>query len=126
MQLVVMDSDSLVPENHFLRRIDKPVNFDFIYEKLAPYYSKTGRPSIDPVCMIKMLIVGYLYGTKLNADLKKKIPDHSLFSQSHRRRFADSSVFVDIFDQKSYSVKEVFQIPKSPIQNGVVNSLVAS
>jgi len=116
LQLMVLDIETLIPKNHLLREIDRLIDFSFIYEKLEPYYSKVGRPSIDPVCMIKMLIIGYLYGIKserrleeeitLNIayrwfcgfDLCDKIPNHSLFSQNRRRRFTDSSAFAEIFN----------------------------
>ena len=64
MAMVFVDMESLIPENHLLRKIDRMVSFDFIYELLAPYYSATGRPSVDPVSMFKILLVGYLYGIK--------------------------------------------------------------
>lgn len=116
MQMVIMDIGSIVPKNHLLRRIDESIDFEFIYEKAAPYYSSIGRKSIDPVSMTKMLIVGYLYGIKserrliedisLNLayrwfcgfELSDKIPDHSLFSQNRRRRFGDNGIFVEIFN----------------------------
>ena len=81
------------------------------------YYSTIGRPSIDPVCLMKMLLVGYLYGirserrleeeTTLNMayrwfcgfDLMDTIPDHSTFSQNRRRRFKDGEVFRRIFNR---------------------------
>ena len=49
IQMVILDIDSMIPENHLLRQINNCVNFDFIYEKAAPYYSNIGRKSIDPV-----------------------------------------------------------------------------
>ncbi|HHU16744.1 MAG TPA: transposase [Clostridiales bacterium] len=116
MQIMIVDMDALIPENHLLKRIDNHIDFDFIYEKAAPYYSNIGRKSIDPVCMVKMLLVGYLYGIKserrltedvaLNLayrwfcgfDLTDKIPNHSLFSQNRRRRFTDSKIFNEIFN----------------------------
>lgn len=61
IQMIIMDISELIPEGHLLNRIDALVSFDFIYEKLLPYYSTKGRPSVDPVCMFKMLFVGYLY-----------------------------------------------------------------
>lgn len=64
MQLIIFDLESMIPENHLLRQIKNCVNFDFIYEKSASYYSHTGRKSTDPVVMIKMLLIGYLYGIK--------------------------------------------------------------
>jgi transposase len=116
MEIMFIDINSLIPANHLLKKISEYINFDFIYEKAAPYYSKIGRPSIDPVSMIKMLLVGYLYGIKserhltediaLNIayrwfcgfELTDKIPDHSLFSQNRKRRFSDSKVFNEIFN----------------------------
>ena len=60
MAIVFMDMESLIPENHLLRKIDRIISFEFIYDLLAPYYPSIGRPSVDPVCMFKMLLVGYL------------------------------------------------------------------
>ena len=102
IQMVILDIDSMIPDTHLLRRIKNCVNFDFIYEKAAPYYSPVGRKSIDPVVLIKMLLIGYLYGIKserrleeevgvsLNLayrwfcgiDLMHKVPEHSTFSQT--------------------------------------------
>lgn len=116
MQLIILDIDSLIPSNHLLRQIKNCVNFDFIYEKAAPYYSHTGRKSIDPVVMIKMLLIGYLYGIKserrleeevsLNLayrwfcelELTERVPDHSTFSQNRRRRFKDNTLFREMFN----------------------------
>lgn len=117
IQMVILDIDSMVPESHLLRQIKNCVNFDFIYKKTAPYYSKVGRKSIDPVILIKMLLIGYLYGIKserrleeevsLNLayrwfcglDLIHRVPDHSTFSQNRRRRFKDASIFREIFNE---------------------------
>lgn len=117
IQMVILDIDSMIPDNHLLRQIKNCVNFDFIYEKAAPYYSNTGRKSIDPVILIKMLLLGYLYGIKserrleeevsLNLayrwfcgiDLMYKVPDHSTFSQNRKRRFKDAGIFRDIFNE---------------------------
>lgn len=117
LQMVILDIDAIIPKNHLLRQIKNCVNFDFIYEKTAPYYSNLGRKSIDPVIMIKMLLVGYLYGIKserrleeeisfnlayrwfCGLDLLQRVPDHSTFSQNRRRRFQDSSVFREVFNE---------------------------
>ncbi len=87
----------LAPDKHLLRKINEAINFDFVYELLAPYYPSNGRPSIDPVSMFKMLLIGYLYGIKSERrlveevevnlayrwfcgfELCDKIPDHSTF-----------------------------------------------
>ena len=117
MQMIILDIDSMIPQDHLLRQIKNYVNFDFIYEKTAPYYSNVGRKSIDPVVMIKMLLIGYLYGIKserrleeevslnlayrwfCDLDLTQRVPDHSTFSQNRKRRFADSSVFREVFNE---------------------------
>lgn len=115
--MVILDIDFMIPEAHLLRRIKNCVNIDFIYEKAAPYYSSVGRKSIDPVVLIKMLLIGYLYGIKserrieeevsLNLayrwfcgiDLMHKVPDHSTFSQNRRRRFQEAGIFRVIFNE---------------------------
>lgn len=117
IQMVILDIDSMIPEDHLLRQIKNCVNFDFIYEKAAPYYSHVGRKSIDPVILIKMLLIGYLYGIKserrleeevsLNLayrwfcgiDLTQRAPDHSTFSQNRRRRFQNAGIFREIFNE---------------------------
>lgn len=73
MQLLILDLDSMIPENHLLRQIKNSVNFDFIYEKASSFYSHTGRKSIDPVVMIKMLLIGYLYGIKSERRLEEEV-----------------------------------------------------
>ena len=60
----IVDVEMMIPQNHLLRKINRMVEFEFIYELLAPYYPSNGRPSVDPVSMFKMLLVGYLYGIK--------------------------------------------------------------
>ena len=115
--MIMLDMEELIPQNHLLRKIKANVNFDFIYEEAECYYSKVGRPSIDPVCLMKMLLIGYLYGIRserrleeeitLNIayrwfcgfDLADTIPDHSTFSQNRRRRFTDSDIFRQIFNK---------------------------
>ena len=55
--------EEIVPNDHFLRRLDELVNFDFIYEELAPYYcNNNGRPSVDPIVIVRSLLIGFLYG----------------------------------------------------------------
>lgn len=117
IQMVILDMEALIPEKHLLRKINKLVSFEFIYELAKPFYSDKGRPSIDPVCLIKMLLVGYLYGIRSERRLEEeialniayrwfcgfelvdKIPDHSVFSQNRRRRFTDDQIFRDIFNR---------------------------
>ena len=55
------DLDQAVPPDHLVRQIDSVVDLGWVHKALAPYYLHTGRPSIDPVLMIRMLIVGYVF-----------------------------------------------------------------
>ena len=55
------DLDKVVPTDHLVRQIDGVLDLDWVHKELAPYYSHTGRPSIDPVLMIRMLLVGYVF-----------------------------------------------------------------
>jgi transposase len=107
-----------IPERHLLRRINPIVGriLAEFREKLAPFYSAIGRPSIDPELMIRMLIVGYCYGIRFERrlceevelhlayrwfcrlDLDDKVPDHSTFSANRHGRFRDSDLFRQIFE----------------------------
>ena len=53
-----------VPDDHPVRKIDAVVDLSWVYGELAPYYSTLGRPSIDPVLMMRMLIIGYVFGLR--------------------------------------------------------------
>ena len=65
--------DSLVPKDHFLRRLDKLTSFDFVRDITKDCYSSTGKPSIDPVVLIKMLPIGYLFDIRSERKLVKEI-----------------------------------------------------
>ena len=109
--MVFVDIESMILENHLLRKIDRVISFEFIYDLLAPYYPSIGRPSVDPVCMFKMLLVGYLYGIKserrleaevqLNLayrwfcgfELDEAIPDHSKPELANGRKAIFSKKF---------------------------------
>lgn len=65
--------DELMPKEHFLRDLDNIVDFNFIYNKVETLYSNTGRPSIDPVMLIKMLLLGYLYGIESERKLEQEV-----------------------------------------------------
>ena len=115
LSMVVMDMSELIPNSHLLRQISRAISFDFIYELLEPYYPLNGRPSVDPVSMFKMLLVGYLYGIKserqlvpevqLNIayrwfcgfELSDRIPDHSTFSKTRQRKWNESQLFQSVF-----------------------------
>jgi transposase len=105
-----------VPADHLLRTIDRFVDLSDLRGYLASFYSSTGRPSIDPELMIRMLIVGYCYGLRserrlcdevhLNLayrwfcrlGLEGQVPDHSTFSKNRHGRFHDSDVFRHVFE----------------------------
>ena len=73
MSMVILDLSELIPENHLLRKINNIISFNFIYDLVAPYYPANGRPSVDPVSMFKMLLVGYLYGVKSERRLVQEV-----------------------------------------------------
>jgi len=107
-----------IPADHLLRRINPVVTgvLAGLREKLAPFYSEVGRPSIDPELMIRMLIVGYCYGIRFERrlceevelhlayrwfcrlDLDDKAPDHSTFSVNRHGRFRHSDIFRHVFE----------------------------
>ena len=110
--------EELVPSDHLLRKIDRSIDFSFIYDKVEGLYcSDNGRPPLDPVVFFKMLMIGYLFGIRSERQLvrdievnlayrwflgfgfRDKIPNHSIFSQNRRRRFSGTTVFQDIFDE---------------------------
>ena len=105
-----------IPQDHLLRSIDRFVDLGSIRTHLADFYSHTGRPSIDPELLIRMLIVGYCYGIRserrlceevhLNLayrwfcrlGLEGKVPDHSTFSENRHGRFRESDAFRMLFE----------------------------
>jgi transposase len=106
-----------VPADHLLRSIDRFVDLGDIREQLRPYYSDTGRPSIDPELMIRMLIIGYCMGIRserrlcdevhLNLayrwfcrlGLEGAVPDHSTFSKNRHGRFRESDLLRKLFEE---------------------------
>jgi transposase len=106
-----------VPETHLLRLIEKHVSFAFVREKLKDSYSETGRPSIDPELLLRILLIGYLYGMtserKLVEELRmhlawrwftglgfdQEIPHHSTFSKNRHGRFQESKLFEQLFQE---------------------------
>jgi len=65
-----------VPENHLLRLIEKHISFAFVRERLKARYSQTGRPSIDPELLLRMLLIGYLYGITSERKLVEELRMH--------------------------------------------------
>ena len=105
-----------VPDDHLLRKIDRFVDFSEVRAHLEPYYSETGRPSIDPELMIRMLIVGYCFGIRSERRLCEEVhlnlayrwfcrlgldgdvPDHSTFSKNRHGRFRESDLLRKLFE----------------------------
>ena len=109
--------DEAGPDDHPVRKIDAVVDLSWVYGELAPYYPTFGRPSIDPVLMMRMLIIGYVFGLRserllcrevqvnfayrwfCKLGIEHKIPDHSVFSRARNERFRDSGIFRQVFER---------------------------
>jgi len=109
--------EDLVPEGHLLRLVDQYIDLGFIKDKVRHLYSHTGRPSVDPEILLRMLLIGYLYGITserrlceevkmhigyrwfVGLSLEDKVPDHSTFSKNRHERFSENDVFQKIFDE---------------------------
>jgi len=109
--------DEAVPDDHPVRAIAAVLDLSWVHSELAPFYPKIGRPSIDPVLMIRMLIVGYVFAIRseralcrevqvnlayrwfCGLSIKDKIPDHSAFSRVRHERFRESDVFRRVFER---------------------------
>ena len=105
-----------MPAGHMLRAIDRFVDLEGVRAHLAPFYSSTGRPSVDPELLIRMLIVGYCFGIRSERRLCEEVhlnlayrwfcrlgldgdvPDHSTFSKNRHGRFRDSDLLRHIFE----------------------------
>lgn len=108
--------EDYVPQDHLLRQIDGLLDLSELRDYLSKFYSHTGRPSIDPEVMLRMLVIGYCYGIRserrlceevhLNLayrwfcrlGLEGKVPDHSTFSENRNGRFRDSEAFRRLFE----------------------------
>src|SRR6201986_838907 len=110
------DLDEVVPPDHLVRQIDGLLDLGWVHKELAPYYSHTGRPSIDPVLMIRMLLVGYVFAIRserricaeiqvnlayrwfCKLGIEDKIPDHSVFCRARHERFRESEALRRVFE----------------------------
>jgi len=106
-----------VPEDHLVRKIDTALDLSWLRSELTPHYSSTGRPSIDPELMIRMLVVGYVFAIRserllcrevqvnlayrwfCRLGIEDAIPDHSAFSRARNERFRDGDVFRRVFER---------------------------
>jgi transposase len=109
--------NDVVPADHLVRKIDGILDLSWVHAELAPYYSHTGRPSIDPELMLRMLIIGYVFAIRserricaevqvnlayrwfCRLGVEDAIPNHSVFSRSRHERFAESDVLRRLFER---------------------------
>lgn len=108
--------EEMVPDDHFLRKIENAIDFDFIHKLTKEYYSPIhGRPCLDTVILFKIILLNFLVGknsirailedTKVNMayrwflgiSIKDNVPNFSTFSQNYRRRYSNTDVFDKIF-----------------------------
>ena len=115
----VVSLEDLVPQDHLLRKIDKAVDFSFIYDEVKELYAPMdwGKPGIDPVSLFKIVLIQHLYGIRsmrqtikeievnmayrwfIGYDLFEKIPHFSTFSKNYTRRFQGTQIFERIFER---------------------------
>ena len=106
-----------VPDDHPVREVAAVLDLSWVHSELAPYYPRLGRTSIDPVLMIRMLIVGFVFAIRseralcrdvrmnlayrwfCGLSIEDKISDHSAFSRARNERFRDSDVFRSVFER---------------------------
>src|SRR5262245_57255862 len=109
--------DEMVPDDHRVHEIAAVLDLSWVHAELAPYYSPMGRPSIDPVLMIRMLIVVYVVAIRseralcrevqvnlayrwfCGLSIEDRLPDHSAFSRARNERFSDSGIFRRVFER---------------------------
>ena len=117
-QMMMFSMDDMVPQNHMLRLIDRAIDWNFIYDLVEEKYCPdNGRPSMDPVMLIKIPFIQYLYGIKsmrqtmkeievnvayrwfLGLDMLDPVPHFSTFGKNYTRRFKDTDLFEQIFSK---------------------------
>ena len=109
--------DDAVPSDHLVRKIAAVLDLSWVHSELADHYSNLGRPSIDPELMLRMLILGYVFGIRSERALVREVqvnlayrwfcglsieddvPDHSAFSRARNDRFADGDVLRLVFER---------------------------
>lgn len=115
-QMMIFSMDDMVPKDHMLRAIEKAINWNFIYDLVEEKYcADNGRPSMDPVMLIKIPFIQYLYGIRsmrqtikeievnvayrwfLGLDMLDPVPHFSTFGKNYTRRFKDTDLFEQIF-----------------------------
>ncbi|PUB10048.1 transposase, partial [Paenisporosarcina sp. OV554] len=133
-QIEMIALEQLVPTNHLVRKIESAIDFSFIYDLVKDMYSELGRPSIDPVILIKLTFIQYTFGIRsmrktieeietnmayrwfLGYGFHDKVPHFSTFGKNYERRFKDTDLFEQIFyrilkqamEKKLISTEHVF------------------
>jgi len=115
--IILSTLESLVPEDHLVRKLEAAIGWRFIYPLVEPLYSEFGRPSIDPVVLFKMILINYCFGYNsmrktcreievnvayrwfLGYEISEPVPNYSTWSQNYIRRYGDSNIFNEIFDR---------------------------
>src|SRR5213080_1701510 len=116
LQIEMVCLDELVPAHDRLRRIDAAIDWGFVRGQAAPYYAaEVGRPSIDPIVLVKLMVVGALEGidsmrellrvAALRVDIRRflgygfteRLPVHQTISHAQTRRFVDAQLFERLF-----------------------------
>lgn len=115
--IILNTIEDLVPQDHDVRKLDSCIEWDFIYPLVKDLYSDFGRPSIDPVVLFKMVFINIIFGVHsmrktcreiqvnlayrwfLGISMDEEVPNYSTWSQNYIRRYGDSDVFEQIFDQ---------------------------
>ena len=109
--------DEAVPDDHLVRKIASILDLSWLHSELEPHYSHTGRPSIDPELMVRMLVIGYVFAIRSERQLAReiqvnlayrwfcglgledKVPDHSAFSRVRNERFRHSDLLRSVFER---------------------------
>lgn len=114
-RLIMSTLEELVPVDHEVRKLEEAIDWNFIYPLVEDLYSKNGRKSIDPVVLLKIIVINYTFGYNsirktcreievnlayrwfLGISMDDTVPNYSTWSQNYIRRYGDSEVFDKIF-----------------------------
>lgn len=139
-QIVMFCMDDMVPKDHLLRKIDKAIDWNSIYDLVAEKYSPDqGRPSMDPVMLIKVPFIQYLYGIRsmrqtireievnvayrwfLGLDMLDTVPHFTTFGKNYTRRFKDTDLLEQHFEkhgkEMGFETKEAYEKADSDVIN---------
>lgn len=112
---ILSTMEDLVPQDHLVRKLESAIDWSFIYDKVRHLYSSSGRKSIDPVILFKMIAINILFGYNsmrrtcreiqvniayrwfLGIPFDEDVPNYSTWSKNYQRRFSDSDIFEEIF-----------------------------